>query len=108
MARYDYLKKIDMPSLSKHGCILLELSVLGRVGGGRLWWQKYHLAGGRKMEFYTFSKNFPKSLHKNAIKGCLLNWGGVSKILDFQDIAYKEQWQKNHQIPRISTHVSKP
>ena len=27
-------------------------------------------------KFHTFSKNFPKSLHKNAIKGCLLNWGG--------------------------------
>ena len=29
--------------------------------------------GGRKMEFHTFSKNYPIFLHKNAIIGCFFN-----------------------------------
>ena len=28
----------------------------------------------------------------------------MAKIEDFQDIAFEEVWQKNHQIPIISTH----
>ena len=31
--------------------------------------------------------------------------GGWQKIQDFQDIACKEQWQKNHQISRMYTHA---
>ena len=31
--------------------------------------------------------------------------GGWRKIQDFQDIACKEQWQKNHQISRMCTHA---
>ena len=68
-------------AISHLDSVAKQVNFLGNGGGSTPWVYILGVFGrgggmvekspwcGRKIEFYTFSKNFPKFLHKNAIKG---------------------------------------